>query len=50
MARQIIKTGVGSGDRIAHLAILPIEIPDVEIVDYLPETKRGNRGYGSSGR
>ena len=38
------------GDRIAQLVVVPI--PDVEFdpVDTLPDTSRGEGGFGSSGR
>ena len=37
------------GDKISQIVILPI--PEVELVDIkeLPETERGNNGFGSSG-
>lgn len=38
------------GDRIAQLLIVPIETPDVEIVDRLSDSERGTDGLGSSGR
>ena len=38
------------GDRIAQLLIVPIEKPDVEIVDRLSDSDRGTGGLGSSGR
>jgi len=38
------------GDRIAQLLIVPIETPDVEIVDRLSDSDRGTGGLGSSGR
>lgn len=37
------------GDRIGQLVILPCLYPDVEIVDKLPETDRGENGFGSTG-
>jgi dUTP diphosphatase len=42
-------TGI-TGDRIAQLLIVPIEKPDVEIVDRLSDSDRGTGGLGSSGR
>ena len=41
---------VFAGDKISQLIILPIETPDLEIVDYLKETERGSSGFGSTGR
>ena len=38
------------GDRIAQLMIVPVLRPEIELVDALPETKRGTGGYGSTGR
>jgi dUTP pyrophosphatase len=37
------------GDRIAQLVVLPIPALDVVEVALLPETGRGQRGFGSSG-
>ena len=41
---------VHSGDKISQLVILPIITPELEIVDRLEETERGENGFGSSGR
>ena len=41
---------VRSGDKITQLVILPCELPKLEVVDDLEQTKRGNRGFGSTGR
>lgn len=41
---------VEEGDKISQLVILPILAPELEIVDSLEETERGNAGFGSSGR
>lgn len=38
------------GDKIAQLVILPIVKPELELVDELKETERGNNGFGSTGR
>ena len=38
------------GDKISQLVILPILTPELELVDELGETERGNKGFGSSGR
>ena len=41
---------VEHGDKIAQLVILPIITPEIELVDELEETERGNAGFGSTGR
>lgn len=41
---------VKRGDKISQLLIVPILIPELEIVDKLDETDRGNNGFGSTGR
>ena len=41
---------VNRGDKISQLVILPIIKPELEIVDSLEETDRGNNGFGSSGK
>lgn len=41
---------VHKGDKITQLVILPILTPDIELVDELEETERGNGGFGSTGR
>lgn len=38
------------GDKITQLVIVPVQIPAVEIVDWLDDTERGDAGFGSSGR
>ncbi len=38
------------GERIAQLVIEPILMPDLEFVDDLPETLRGEGGFGSTGQ
>lgn len=37
------------GQKIAQLVILPIITPELEAVDALGETERGDNGFGSSG-
>lgn len=39
-----------AGDKIAQLVILPCELPELELVDHLEETDRGDGGFGSTGR
>lgn len=41
---------VRKGDKISQLVILPIVTPELEIVDELDATDRGDNGFGSSGR
>ena len=41
---------VNKGDKISQLVILPILTPELELVDSLEETERGDNGFGSSGR
>jgi dUTP pyrophosphatase len=41
---------VEKGDKITQLVVLPIFIDELEVVDSLDETARGNNGFGSSGR
>lgn len=41
---------VGAGDKISQLVILPILTPELELVDELTETERGNGGFGSTGK
>ena len=37
------------GDRIAQLVIMPVEHAEFEAVEVLPESERGEGGFGSSG-
>jgi dUTP pyrophosphatase len=39
-----------AGDRIAQLLLVPYWAPELRVVDELPESERGERGFGSSGR
>ena len=41
---------VRPGDKIAQLVILPCLLPELELVDSLEDTDRGNNGFGSTGR
>ena len=41
---------VNAGDKIAQLVIVPCLLPELEIVDSLDETDRGDGGFGSTGR
>lgn len=38
------------GDKIIQLVLLPIYTPELEQVDSLEETERGNNGFGSTGK
>lgn len=38
------------GDKIAQLIIQPYIAPELELVDALEETERGDAGFGSTGR
>lgn len=40
---------VGYGDRIAQLVIQRVELPELEVVDSLDTTTRGDAGHGSTG-
>ena len=41
---------VKRGDKISQLVILPVLLPELELVDKLEDTERGDGGFGSSGR
>ena len=41
---------VHAGDKISQLVILPILTPELEQVESLEDTDRGNGGFGSTGR
>ncbi len=41
---------VKKGDKISQLVIMPILTPELELVDELNPTVRGNGGFGSTGR
>lgn len=40
---------IAKGQKISQLVILPIITPDLELVESLDETERGNGGFGSTG-
>ncbi|HEV3228426.1 MAG TPA: hypothetical protein VGY97_03050 [Solirubrobacteraceae bacterium] len=37
------------GDRIAQLVVVAVAVPEVEEVQQLPGSARGQRGFGSTG-
>lgn len=41
---------IDSGDKIAQLIIMPYIAPELELVDELEPTERGDNGFGSTGR
>jgi dUTP pyrophosphatase len=41
---------INLGQRIAQLVICPVQKCDIEFVDELSETKRGDGGFGSTGK
>lgn len=41
---------IAPGDRIAQLAIMPVAKANTVFVDELPETARGEGGFGSTGK
>lgn len=41
---------VRPGDRVAQLVVLPVESADFRVVASLPESSRGDGGFGSTGR
>ena len=41
---------VHAGDKVCQIVIIPIVIPEIEYVDELDDTERGEGGYGSTGR
>ena len=47
---SVVPYMVKNGDKITQLIILPIVMPELEIVDKFEETARGTNGFGSSGK
>jgi dUTP pyrophosphatase len=41
---------VAPGDRIAQLVLVAFHAPELRVVDALPDSPRGEAGFGSSGR
>lgn len=40
---------INIGDKIAQMVVCPVILPDIEVVDSLDETKRGEKGFGHTG-
>lgn len=41
---------IKKGQKISQICFLPIVTPELELVDSLEETERGNGGFGSTGK
>lgn len=41
---------ISAGEKLTQLVILPVALPELELVDALDETERGAGGFGSTGR
>lgn len=41
---------VRAGDKISQLLIVPVAYPEIELVEDLQTTERGDSGFGSTGR
>ncbi len=41
---------IAKGERIAQLVIMPVCVADISVVEELPDTDRGDGGFGSTGR
>ena len=41
---------IKKGQKISQLVLLPIITPELELVDRLEDTERGNGGFGSTGK
>ena len=41
---------VKRGDKISQLVIMPVMLPDLEVVEKFDETERGDNGFGSTGK
>jgi dUTP pyrophosphatase len=39
-----------AGQKIAQLLVQKVKLPEVEVVDALPESVRGERGFGSTSK
>jgi dUTP pyrophosphatase len=47
LGREVVE--IRSGERIAQLVIAPVAQAELELVDELPESRRGAGGFGSTG-
>lgn len=41
---------VEPGERVAQMVIMPVDLPEIEVVEQLDDTIRGDGGFGSSGK
>ena len=41
---------ISPGERVAQMVIMPVEQPYISVVEELPESDRGEGGFGSTGR
>lgn len=48
--RSAVPYEVRAGDKVTQLVVLPVMLADVEIVEELDDTDRGDDGFGSTGR
>ena len=40
---------IKAGSKVTQLVIIPIVTPELELVSFLPDTERGDSGFGSTG-
>ncbi len=38
------------GERFAQLVVCPVIFPEIEVADELPDSERGDKGFGSTGK
>ena len=50
IAAGLMALGVQKGEKISQMVIVPILTPELEQVDSLEETERGDGGFGSTGK
>ncbi|MEG0614577.1 MAG: dUTP diphosphatase [Oscillospiraceae bacterium] len=48
LGKEIIT--ISSGERIAQMVVAPVCLPTISEVDEIPETLRGDGGFGSTGK
>lgn len=41
---------ISRGDKISQIVLVPVALPALEITDWLPDTERGDNGFGSTGQ